>query len=678
MLSSSVLGNVERDIFIIDSDGGVTYKNQYVMAIEYGYYYESMELPFPVDSNYTNLEFYDSYGEIEGDYSETNEYAIDLYHLTTEEIEYGEPYEIGYTVDLPDLTITRYRENYFFKHMYAFLDDYPIDVYVCVPGNALPYAQEYDSSLDEYDFYDYEFEIPTYIPEFEYDYSIETYSPYQSVDEQIESVDVCPNGYGEYELDENDIVEDYYLYYEFQINSEDDGLFTEDLGDITISGPIQHKELILNQLDGISNIVEPLEELDLETPLNYEIFFSSNNDDVFETEYALISYPNGNGFLQIDTITIDDEEFLKLNVASLIINSALINTYDEPSKMYDYWWHLGDVGAIAYDLMKESGLSTSEIDEELELSKELLSEHKFNHLDYLSESNIALYQTQQIESSCPGAINYINEITESLSNIEFDSLKELNNFLIYNLNDYCKEDLTNLFEELYLSNDDPMSYSLRIESLLESLELIEDYDFSEKTELEQEINDVISYFETGNIEDGINSLEEAEELYGEVESDILLIEEFERMKSELIDPIDVQRNDIAVLNEFRDKVDEATELFESGDFEEAVIKLEEVEEIYNSELLNIVHLLTTYSSIEEEYNELSTISKFPTSFLIEPKFDKVIQELNSGDISSTEEALQELGTFVINAKTNSIIFYGSMILIFIVICYIFFIKNKKK
>ena len=98
-LVNVVSATEERDIFIIDNEGNTQYKYQIVSAVDEGYYIEAQDLSLVVPENATNLKFYDSSGIIKGIYSYSDE-GYKIYNVRTKQIEYNEPYEVGFIYDL--------------------------------------------------------------------------------------------------------------------------------------------------------------------------------------------------------------------------------------------------------------------------------------------------------------------------------------------------------------------------------------------------------------------------------------------------------------------------------------------------------------------------------------------------------------------------------------------------
>jgi hypothetical protein len=620
LFSNIVLADVERDIFIIDEDGTTTYKYQYGTAVDYGYYLESQEMTLVVPQTLEDVKFYDSDGSITGTYD--SEYlGSDLYTVRIKEVEYNNPYEIGFTSKLPKYTTVRYQENYFFEYPYYQETGYEREVYVCIPTSASSSAKSYDSSpADDWRTFDYDQYERIIIPEYDYPeiiYNIPGYGNYQSVSEQLEDLDVCPSGYTQHEITniENDVITT--VEYDFSISSKQTGLFTYDSENIKVTGPKPYQSLIERNIKAIESTLEKIStRLNLKSPSKYDVSFVSNNDKVLDGDNALVSYEDGTVYFQTGIITVGDDDLIQINLLRGIINSAILNTYG--TETYESWWTNGVLTNLGLVLMKEEGLSVEGVDEvlnDVRDSMDLLTTNEV--IEYLEDETLADKTTiesaivDELDKICPDHAIKINKFTKGLSSVSFNNDKQLNNYLLVHLDDECTADPTIVFEKYNLEHD--------------------------------------------NVKIAVKK-------YNEI--------------SNKLNDLNIDRDDIIELNTVKEKVKLANQNLEKGDVLESLKNSEEAIELFDGPLQEKLAVLKRYSQVEQSAESIPKVFSFPGSIGLRKHMDLAIQNINSVSTKEAEKNLNDAQFWINNSSMFSILFY--LVLIGIVIGGYFLLKKQQQ
>jgi hypothetical protein len=627
LLSNLVLADVERDIFIIDDDGTTTYKYQYGAAVDYGYYLESQDMTLLVPQDYKNVNFYDSDGSITGTYD--SEYlGSDVYTVTTKEIEYNEPYEIGFTANLPKYTTVRYQENYFFTYPYYKESGYEKEVYVCIPTSASSYAKSYDSSPEDdwrtfdYDSYqDYKIVIPEPIYP-EPIFTIEGYGNYNSVSEQLENVDICPLGYTEHEITniEEDVITT--VDYEFQISSKKTGLFTYDSDLIKVEGPKAYQNLIEKNVKALEPTLEKIStRLNLDSPNKYYVTFVSNNDKVLDGDNALVSYEDGTVYFKTGIIAVGDDDLIQINLLRGIINSAILNTYG--TETYESWWTNGVLTNLGLVLMKEEGLSIEGVNEVLNDVRDSIELMTTNEIiEFMEDETVTdklLVESaivDELDKICPDHAIKINKFTKGLSSLSFKDDKQLNNYLLVHLTDECTSDPAIVLEKYNLEHDNAKI---------------------------------------------------AVKKYNEI--------------STKLNELNIDREDIVELNTVKEKVQSANQKLERGDVVESLKNSEEAIELFDGPLQEKLAVLQKYSQVEKSGESIPKFFSFPGNIALNKHMDLAIQNINSGNTQDAEKNLNDAQFWINNSSMFAVLFY--LILMGVVVGAYFLMhkqqhSNKKK
>ncbi|MCF7798509.1 hypothetical protein K9M74_01250 [Candidatus Woesearchaeota archaeon] len=622
LFSNVVLADVERDIFIIDEDGKTTYKYQYGAAVDYGYYLESQEMTLLVPQDYDNVKFYDSDGAITGTYD--SEYlGSDIYVVKTKEIEYNEPYEIGFTAKLPDHTTVRYQENYFFEYPYYKESGYEKEVYVCTPTSASSYVASYDSSpeddwrtLDYPNYQDYKIVIPQPIYP-EPIFTIDGWGNYKSISDQLENLDICPSGYTEHQITNIEEDEITTVEYEFQISSKKTGLFSYKSDLIEVEGPKVYQSLIERNIKALEPTLSKIStRLNLNSPSKYYVTFVSNNDKVLDGDNALVSYEDGTVYFKTGIIAVGDDDLIQINLLRGIINSAILNTYG--TETYESWWTNGVLTNLAFTLMKEEGLSTKGVTEILNDVRDSIDLMTTNEIiEFMNDETVAdklLVESaivDELDKICPDHAIKINKFTKGLSSISFKNDKQLNNYLLVHLDEECTADPTIVFEKYNLEHD----------------------------------NAKIAVKKYNEISNKLNEL-------------------------------NIDREDIVELNTVREKVQLANQNLEKGDVVESLKNSEEAIELFDGPLQEKLAVLKKYSQVEQSAESIPKVFSFPGSIGLKKNMDLAIQNINSGSTKEAERNLNDAQFWINNSSMFSILFY--LVLIGIVIGGYFLFQKQQQ
>ncbi len=594
----------ERDIFIIDSDGDTQYKYQLVGSVEYGYYIEAQDLVLLVPENSTNLQFYDSYGKISATYEYTEE-GYKVYTVTTREIEYDEPYEIGFTHDLPKYTTTRYKENYFFEYPYYKEIGSEKETYVCIPNSASEYAEYYDSTPEDdwrvrpIDYYNFTLpeiaklpEIKPITPLYGYDYN------YKSEYSQIQEVEVCPSGYSDewiLGIDEGIITA---VEFDFKMPSAKISNSVYNGDKITVEYPAIYKSIIEKNTPLLEKTLNSIEQkLNLDSPSSYKLIFVSDNDKVLSGDNAMISYEDGTVYFQTGLMRLDNDQLLQINLLRGIINSAMLNTYGTSTD--DSWWTNGALTSLALIIMKDNDLEINEIQTLLNDFKDAFDELTTNEIIEIMQDSEMEYRitidsgiVDEIDNLCPNHAIKLNKITKDMDSLDFSNDKEFNNYILYNLREECSKDISEVLDKYKLEHD--------------------------------------------NVQ--------------------VAVDKFNRIKQKFSE-IKIDRTDIEELNTIRNNINQVEGLLKVGKVEQATELIDEADNLYETKLKNLLEILKEFNTAEDEVKSIPLVFSLPSKMMASSNLDSAMTFIKEEDFDSARSKINSAKFWSNNALTISIIIY---------------------
>ncbi len=620
MLNSVSALYEERDIFIIDSNGDTQHKYQLVGSVEYGYHVEAQDLVLSVPENVTNLQFYDSYGKISATYEYTEE-GYKVYTVRTKEIEYNEPYEIGFTYNLPKYTTTRYKENYFFEYPYYKEIGSEKETHVCIPNSASEYAEYYDSTPEDdwrvrpYDLYNLtipKLDLPELTPLHQY---TSTEYNYRSEYAQIQDVEICPSGYsdeGIFGIDEGIITS---VEFDFKMPSTKISNSDYSGNKISVEYPSIYKTIIEKNIPILEKTLNSIDQkLNLDSPSSYRLIFVSDNDKVLSGDNAMISYEDGTVYFQTGLMRLDNDQLLQINLLRGIINSAMLNTYGTSTD--DSWWTNGALTNLALISMKENNLPTSDIQQVLNDIKDLFNELTTNEIIELMQdttlegrTNIDSGIVDEIDKLCPNHAIKLNKITKNMDSLDFSNDKEFNNYILYHLREECSKDISEVLNKYRLEHD--------------------------------------------NVQVAVDKFNRIKQKFGEIKID---------------------RTDIEELNTIRNNINQVEGLFKVGKVEEATKLIDEADNLYETKLKNLLGILKEFNTAEDEVKSIPLVFSLPSKMIASSNLDSAMTFIKEEDFDSARSKINNAKFWSSNSIMVALIIYA----LIIVGIFLIYKNNNKK
>lgn len=523
IISPVISAYQERSIFIVDSNGNTQYKYQLIVAVDQGYYIPGQSIDLVVPINSTNLKFFNNNGEVNPTLkTQSIENETKTYSVVMNQVEYGSPQFIGFTYDLLEYTTIRYKENYFLEFPYYIDIESNKETYVCIPSSASRYANSYDSTPKDYNYpylnnYNYTLTAPPLqLPPL----IISPSSPgYISQDQQIAKINICPSGYYEntvYGLTKGISTE---LNFDFKDSSNRIDNYEKSFEPITVNGPSIYESFIDKNIPSIVKTIPTIDsKLNLNSLPHYNVNFVSDNDLAMTDNNDILSYEDGKVLYKVNVIKGDDQ-FLQINLLRGIIGSSMIKTYG--LSIQNNWWDIGSTTNMALILMKENNLPTSEIQKTLKTIKDaikkLTPQEIKDSINDNSGDKILIYSSivDEIDSVCPDHVLKLNAKTRGMTQINFTSEKEFNNFLIYNIENLCSKDISNILDKYGFEHDSVMDILTRYNNLQAKFSEIniDREDIPALNTLKSNLNKIKSNLEEGKIEDSTQLVSDSETLY---------------------------------------------------------------------------------------------------------------------------------------------------------------------
>jgi hypothetical protein len=611
----------ERDVFIIDKDGNTKYQYQTLFASDYGYYIEAQSVELGVPENVTNLKFFDSYDELIPT-KITSEREFNTYTLNIKEVEYGNPYVVGFSYDLPKYTTVRYKENYFFEYPIYLEQDSQKEVHICIPSSATAGATPYDSTPIEEsttpDIHDFKYYPMKKFPLIDPLPSYAANEYHKTKEAQFQEIDVCPNGYNDNlisDVNRGDITR---LKFDFHSYDSQVDNYDSTSGKLSITAPVVYKQTIDHNAQLIEKTLHSIDAiLNLNSPLSYHLTFVGDNDRVLESN-SIISLDDGTVFIAISVLNGDSDQLLQINVLRGLINSAMLNTYGQETDTF--WWITGALTNLALIVMKENGLPTNDVQLILNDVKDTFKELTTNQIieflksvatDPQSKVLIDSGIVDEIDTYCPNHAIKLNKITKD-ANLNFLNDKEFNNYMLYNLRGECSKDISEIFDKYRLEHD--------------------------------------------NVRIAVDKLQNMQEKFSR---------------------INIKRKDIPEINTINTNLNAAQEDLKRGKVEEALRLLESSENLYDTKLQRLLGILEEYTNAENKAEAIPFIFSIPSKFISSSKLDDAIEFIKTDEFDSARNEINKSLFWSNNAIILSLILY---VVIVGLIFWVFRtrLKNKSK
>jgi len=598
IFSSIVLAYEENYIFIIDEEGNTELKYQTVLTVLPGYYIPGSNATLIIPKEAQNVEFYDNQGKIYPSLLDTKE-GYNFYYIITKKVESDKPYEFGYIYNLPKYTTVRYNENYHFEYP-IYLDS---NIYVCTSPKASSYPIDYDSSPQNDWRKEYTYTKPnlTKIDLPNIDLTILKRIDFSTIFKTGPNpFNICPDG-----LKENKItnIEMEYLTkpkFDFSIPGKTTEFFTYNGEKVTLIAPKIYQDIIEKNIKTIEKTLPSIEtQLNLNVPSKYNLKFVSDTDKViYENDNAMVSYDDGTVFFKVSIIRSNNDEFIQINLLRGLINSALLNTYTPSSDRN--WWTEGALTNMALKIMEDNNLPNSEVQKTMDEARD-----EFNNLtkdeiikpieNSEPEDRIIIDSliVDEIDNTCPDHVIKLNNITKEISELDFSEEKTFDNYLIYNLKEFCSNDISSILNKYGLPYDNVSFVVDKFKVMKEKLDPI-------------------------NIKKG-------------------KILELDDSKSKLEG---VEYN-----------------LKRGKNIDESLTLTNEIESIYENSIKNKVNILKEYSNAEQKVDSIPIIFYLPSRIMAYNLLNKAIIDINKDNFDSAEKNINKSLFWIDNSTILSLIVY---------------------
>lgn len=682
--TSIVIATEERYSFIIDQQGNTKLRYQVVLSVdEYGMYLPGFDMTFTPPEEAPNLEFFDSSGKITPKFLGTEE-GFAIYEKYVPDIEYNDPYQIGYQYDLPQYTTVRYNENYHFEYPLSLERNSTYVVSVCIPSSADTFPETYDSTPSTYEYNDWNSYKPIEIKPITPITPITYTTTYYKGDS---SIDVCPSGYKKtYNYDfeygvSNEITSS------FSMSQNKLGLFTYEIGKIKIIAPEIYKSSLERSIQKIESAIPNIEsKLNLNTPSNYVIYIVSDTDKVFtDTQNgnsASVSQEDGTVYFKVSLMNVGDDEFIQVNLLRAIINTALLKTYGENSD--NSWWSHGALTNMAVKLMKESGLSYTDVQKAMNDVKDGIKLMTTNEIIEVmttvdSQGQILIYSTivDEIDSVCPDHVIKLNKNTKSMSNLAFSGDKQFNNFLLYNLKQDCSQDIGKVLDKYQFEHDN-VGYILdkynKINEKFQNIKISRN-DIQDLNTAKSDLIQADSYLKQGKASEALTLVEKSEEAYARILDLVTIYSKIEELKPRLI-AIPEELRSPSVLSAIN-KIDEAEDLATKQNTKDALTKINEASVLYDESVKKMGGILQEYVDAKIKVDSIPGIFYLPAKPLAKSSLNSAVTSIKSDSYDSARGSIGTSHFWSNNAIIVSLIFYA-LIISGAIFGYIKFIKPKQK
>lgn len=673
---SVIFADEYRYSFIIDQEGNTKLRYQEVTSIsEYGMYLPSYNEYFYPPEGVTNLEFYDNDGKITPKYIGSED-GYDIYLARIPDVYFLAPYEIGYQYDLPEYTTVRYMENYHFEYPWYLDANSEIITSVCIPSSANSSPVDYDSSPEEYTTTDYPFKQYTYIP-------IPKYVPFElpQFPGGDSSISVCPDGYKKTDNLDFELGISTNIKSSFSMSNNKIDNFTYESGNIKVIGPSIYQSVLERNIKSIETILPNINSsLNLDTPSNYTIYFVSDTDNIFRgygDEYFFVSYEDGTIYIKTSVINSGGDEFIQVNLLRAIINCAILDTYGENSD--NSWWSLGAQTNMAVKLMKESGLPYSELQDSFDYIKEGISQlsseeivEAMNGGDY----QILIYSSivDEIENMCFNHIIKLNGSTRLMSNLAFTSDKQFNNFLIYNLNKDCSQDISGILDKYKLEHDDVIYVSNKYVKIFDKIKNLDDIGVNKLIDAKNQLIQANDYLNKGNVQEALELIEKTEAAYSDILNLVMIHSKITDLNPK-IQAIPEEIRPPSILSAIN-KIDETEDLILKNNTAEALIKVNEAAELYDAGIKEMGGILQEYTDVKTKINAVPGIFYFPAKIFAKQSLNSSVGFIKNNNYENARKSFASANFWSNNAVTFGLLFY-IIVIGGAIFCYFKFVKSKK-
>jgi len=448
-----------RDIIIIDENANSVYKFKYLISnLDFDTYIPEFDINFLVPKDVSGLMFYYndlnfSGGIIRNNILDSNinlvasDYnAIDIYTLTVLPLYFG-TVEMGYSYNLPQNTVTRSENNYYFN--------YPVDLFnyndliICVPESAVISKSELPAS-----------------------YYLNTFEK-------------CPEGYiGLYNYRLNKYNE---LNFNFKIPGKFVNSLSYNIENLIVTSPEDYKDRLLTNIGDLNSLINYLyTDFNLNTKDFINVNFVSPNDiskdkDIAFTDNRSIDYSL--------SILGSDDVYLKANILYGLISGILYSDYNLDSTK-DIWLFKGLTMKLTNLLLSKEQQYKSVLNQQLNYYDEI------KNMDY-NEFNVALQNSKDIddsiiysfiletiEESCPNFSSKVLKLLKDNDDLILTDQKQINNFILYNSQELCENNnILFIFDKYKLDHDNV-------------LELVKNYKLLNLNYLSLSINSKIDIYDS--------------------------------------------------------------------------------------------------------------------------------------------------------------------------------------
>ena len=681
LLASIVFASEERYTFLIDEEGNTKLRYQAVLSVSSPEMYLpgfTMTLSPPVDVSH--LEFYDSNGKINPRKAGTEE-GYDIYKQNIPDIDYNQPYQIGYQYDLPEYTTVRYNENYHFEYPFSPEEASDYVISVCIPSSANVYPVDYDSSPETQQALDWDSYKPVrislpYIP-------IGSISPSENYRGDF-SISPCPSGYQKtenYESNSNQKITS-----SFSIPNNRLDLFTFEAGKIKLTAPKIYQTVLEKNVKNLQVALPNIEsKLNLNPPYNYNLYLVSDTDKVFldakESNSASLVQDDGTVYYKISLLNVGDDEFIQINLLRALINSASLNTYGENSD--NSWWSHGALTNMALRLMKESNLPYNEVQKTMNEVKDqikLLSTNEIialmNNVD--SEEKILIYSSivDEIDTNCPDHVLKLNKRTREMSDLSFTSDKQFNNFLIYNLKEECPQVVETILDKYQLGHDNVQYVSGKYSKINEKIAniTISRKDIIELNDARSDLQQATNDLQKGNTANALVLIENAEKAYTQILDLVQIYSKVENLRPKL-DAIPVELRSAEILTSIN-KIDEAEDLVRGKNTTEALLKVNEALFFYDENTKKTGGVIQEYVDAKIKTESVSNFFYLPAKPFAKNSLSSAADLIKNDDYTGARNYLSNSNFWSNSAFTLALVMYTILIGLFIM-GYLKIIKPRK-